>query len=382
MSHTPLQPQERPWDITHRVLVLTDSMQTIPGSMMLAIFMSAALVVRVFWADWTVPVAFYAGAQINALALMLLPLNGRSYGPDRASSLALMLVSGLPCILFGVLGLPSWSAVIWVIGVSVVTIYSTWVEPFQIEVTHQKKSIAGWDAAHPLRLLHLSDLHAEHFGPRERMLNRLVAQLKPDVIVFTGDFINLSNVGNPITRQVIRGMVAEWRAPFGLYAVSGTSPEIDLPEDVESYLIKAENAQSVIDTWATIDAPGGTLHIGGVASWHQMDTDRAALAALLAKKPEGGATVLLAHTPDLSPDAIEAGIDLALSGHTHGGQLCLPGGIPVLTASQLGRQFARGRVDSGKTTVYTSRGIGMEGLGAPRARLFCRPEIILWEISA
>jgi predicted MPP superfamily phosphohydrolase len=91
--------------------------------------------------------------------------------------------------------------------------------------------------------------------------------------------------------------------------------------------------------------------------------------------------VFLFHTPDLVEDVSHCGVDLYLCGHTHGGQLCLPGGIPIVTGSLLGRRFARGRVELGATTIYTARGLGFEGLGAPRARLFCRPEITLWEIT-
>lgn len=372
----------RTGDFTHKVLVFTDSLQWLPGSALLAIFTAAALLVRLCWPDWTAALAFFITVQAVALSLMLLPLADLSHGPDRASALALMVVMVVPVGTFGLLGLPSWIALAWLIGITMITVYSTWVEPFWIEVTHQRKSISGWDAAHPLKLLHLSDLHAEHFGPRERSLNKLVAKLKPDVIVFSGDFVNLSNVGSAETRALIRQIVAEWKAPLGLYAVSGTSPEIDLPEDVPDYLSEAEGAQTVVGRWAAVNAPGGILHIGGVASWHKMQTDRDALNELLKDRPERGAQLLLVHTPDLAPEAAEAGIDLYLCGHTHGGQICLPGGIPIMTASHLWRRFVRGRVDLSTTTVYTSRGIGLEGLGAPRARLFCRPEIILWEISS
>lgn len=383
MTPTPNnQDDARMGEFTHKILVFTDKLQHLPGTALLAIFTAAALLVRLCWPDWTAAIAFFIAVQAVALSLMLLPLADLSHGPDRAPALALMGVMAVPVGLFGLLGLPGWFALAWLIGITIVTVYSTWVEPFWIEVTHQRKSVAGWDSAHPLKLLHLGDLHAEHFGPRERSLNRLVAKLKPDVIVFSGDFINLSNVKNAETRALIRQIVAEWKAPLGLYAVSGTSAEIDLPEDVPEYLAEAEGAQSVVGRWASISTPGGILHIGGMASWHIMKTDRDAFNTLLKSRPDGGAQLLLVHTPDLAPEAAEAGIDLYLCGHTHGGQLCLPGGIPILTASHLGRRFVRGRVDLGTTTVYTTRGIGLEGLGAPRARVFCRPEIILWEITA
>lgn len=374
-------PHKPALNLFHRALILTASLQRLPVWAMLLLFYGMALPLRAVWPDDGVPLVMVIMAQINALLLMLLPYFDRSHGPERASALGLGALFTLTAGLCGLVGLPASTAFLALILLTGIAVYSTWIEPFRIQVTRQRKHIKGWNATHPLRVLHLGDLHAEHFGPRERQLNQLIAALKPDVIVFSGDFINLSNVGDAPVRDIVRQIVAGWRAPLGLYAVSGTSPEIDVPDDVPFYVQDAEKAESVVGRWATVEAAGGTLHIGGIATYHDMQQDRAALGALLRDRPASGAHLLLIHTPDLAPEAIEAGADLYLCGHTHGGQLCLPGGIPIMTASQLGWRFARGRVDTGATTVYTSRGIGFEGLGAPRARFFCRPEIILWEIT-
>jgi predicted MPP superfamily phosphohydrolase len=77
------------------------------------------------------------------------------------------------------------------------------------------------------------------------------------------------------------------------------------------------------------------------------------------------------------PQAIEHGIDLYLCGHTHGGQVRLPVIGAVLTSSRLGRRYVMGHYHEGRTHLYVSRGVGFEGLGAPRVRLFCPPEITL-----
>lgn len=365
---------------THRVLVFTDRLQRLPR-----------LAVALLLAAFTLPAFWAAGPALGALTLIAafanwavligLRVTGRSRGPDAAAALALGIVLSLGAMLAGLLS-AAWLGVLWVIAITGVAVYSTWVEPFRLTVTHERKRIDGWKPAPPLRVLHLSDLHAEHFGPRERTLQQQIAALRPDVIVFSGDFINLSYVGDPQVEADVRRIVAGWQAPLGVYAVSGTSPEIDQPDDPERYFDGHPCGESVVGRWVTIHTPGGPLHIGGVETYHALKRDRAALAELLESRPEGGATLLLSHSPDLAPEAIDAGIDLMLSGHTHGGQLCLPGGFALLTGSHLGRRFVRGRVDAGRTTVYTTRGIGLEGLGAPRARLFCAPEITLWELSA
>lgn len=370
-------------EFTHKILVWTDSMQRIPWWVMSVLYFALGWAVAASWPENTrwLAVTFFAAAQLNAVALMLLPVFDISHGPDRAASLGLSLLMGIPVAILGLLNVSPVVAVVWIIFISLLALYGAWIEPFRIDVVRQRKSVAGWDAAHPLRIAHISDIHVEHFGRRERRLNALLKELNPDLIVFSGDFINLSYVKDQKVRDVVCEVVKEWEAPFGVYAVSGTSPDVDHPDDLDFYLCNA-SAESVVGRWVSLEAPGGMLHIGGVPSWHVMRTDRAALAELLRSRPEGGAQLLLVHTPDLAPEAAEAGVDLYLCGHTHGGQLCLPGGIPIVTGSLLGRRFARGRVELDGTTIYTARGLGFEGLGAPRARLFCQPEITLWEITA
>jgi predicted MPP superfamily phosphohydrolase len=90
---------------------------------------------------------------------------------------------------------------------------------------------------------------------------------------------------------------------------------------------------------------------------------------------------LLYHTPDLAPEAAEAGIDLQLSGHTHGGQVRLPFFGALFAGSLYGKRYEVGRLSEGALTLYVTRGIGMEGKGAPRVRFLSPPEITLWELS-
>ncbi|MBE0695403.1 MAG: phosphohydrolase, partial [Anaerolineaceae bacterium] len=86
--------------------------------------------------------------------------------------------------------------------------------------------------------------------------------------------------------------------------------------------------------------------------------------------------------PDLAPNAANTGaIDLQVSGHTHGGQIRVPGFGAFFAASLYGKRFESGRSQVGNMTLYVTRGIGLEGKAAPRVRFFCPPEIILWEID-
>ncbi len=105
------------------------------------------------------------------------------------------------------------------------------------------------------------------------------------------------------------------------------------------------------------------------------------LQTLLGAGPRDTITLLLYHTPDLAPEAAAAGIDLQLSGHTHGGQVRLPLFGALYAASLYGKRYEVGRLSEGGLTLYVTRGVGLEGKGAPRVRFLCPPEIVLWELG-
>jgi predicted MPP superfamily phosphohydrolase len=104
------------------------------------------------------------------------------------------------------------------------------------------------------------------------------------------------------------------------------------------------------------------------------------LQNLMEKNKSDNLHILLYHSPDLAPLACQKGIDLQLSGHTHGGQVRLPFYGAIFAGSLYGKRFESGRYQLADMTLYVTRGIGMEGAAAPRVRFLCPPEISVWEI--
>jgi predicted MPP superfamily phosphohydrolase len=160
--------------------------------------------------------------------------------------------------------------------------------------------------------------------------------------------------------------------------VPGT-PRVEPLARVQAFVRDLPAITLLVDRWARVDTPAGMLHISGVTTTHHLPADRAALAAL-GPAPGDGLRLLIAHSPDIAPEAAAAGFDLMLCGHTHGGQIVLPLIGPLFSGSAYGRRFIRGRYRLGRMTLYVTRGLGMEGWGAPRARLLCPPEITVWTI--
>lgn len=375
LEHTPL----------HTLLVNTDRLQAIPVWAVWAIILFNLALVAAVWLPFggfglLVVTAFLLYAAGHWAGLLGLRRTGRSFGPDRPTVIALTIVSAALLMVLGWLGAAWWLGILALLVITAVVVYSTWVEPFRLGVTRQQYQTLKWKADAPtLRLLQIGDIHVERIGPRERQLNKLVAELKPDIIVFTGDFVNLSNTHDPRSESDIRTIISQWQAPLGVYCVSGT-PLVEPLERVRAFTQGLDNLKLLPNQWISLSTKGGMLNILGLVVTHDMQRDRDMLKKMMMSAPPKGLNLLLMHPPDIAPEANDLGVDLYLCGHTHGGQIRLPLIGAIFSSSHLGNRFIMGRYELGKTTLYTARGVGLEGLGAPRARFLCPPEIVLWDI--
>jgi predicted MPP superfamily phosphohydrolase len=373
--------------LLHRLLVNSNRLQELPpAAIIVTLLINSALVAagwlggRVMVAVW-VTLIFLLACAVDWWLLRTLRTSGRSYGPEKPVILALAAVQALLLVALGLIGAPAWLALLALIGITAIVYYSTWIEPFRLGVTHQTYITPKLKPdAKPIRLLQIGDMHVERITDRERHLNRLIVELQPDIIIYTGDFVNLSNTHDPESEKHIRGIIGAWYAPLGIYCVSGT-PLVEPIERVEAFTNGLDNLKLLKNQWITVETPGGPLNILGLIVTHDMERDRALLRKMMLSASKTGLRLLNFHPPDIAPEANELGIDLYLCGHTHGGQIRLPLIGALFSSSHLGNQFIMGRYELGTTTLYTSRGVGLEGLGAPRARFLCPPEIVLWEIK-
>jgi uncharacterized protein len=365
----------------HKVLVLTAAMQKLPALLIVLLMVMLGGIVALAWEDTSdVPLIFLTFSALNWVLLWMLPKLRLSYGPEKASALALALMMFIGAFLLGILNAPDWLAVLGFVLVTAVVFYSTYIEPFNLRVTRETLKTRKFAASSPpLRLLHIADIHVERLTPRERRLNKLIEELKPDVIVFSGDFVNISYTYDDEAKEAIQKVIRQWNAPLGVYCVPGTYT-VEPAERVKTFVKGLDNLTLLLDRWVTLDTPAGQFSILGMVTRHILETDQQNFARLIEKAPREGLRLLLTHAPDVAPDADKAGIDLYLCGHTHGGQIRMPIVGALFSGSHLGMRFVMGRKDLRQTVVYTSRGVGLEGLGAPRARFLCPPEIILWEI--
>jgi predicted MPP superfamily phosphohydrolase len=318
---------------------------------------------------------FYA---VDWALLSLLPARKVSFGPINPVVLMLALLR-LP---FAFLPL-YWSLAVEGVG-TLLVIYGFFIEPMRLDVHHERFATSKLDKGQHLRVVHLGDLHMERTTAREKQILKTVKELAPDLILFSGDVLNLSYLLDVEAQADARAFFNELAAPLGVYAVSG-SPAVDLPE-LFPQLMADTPLHWLNNQTQTIQAGSATLTLYGVSCSHDPVVDDHALQELITTANPNGAldksafNLLLHHSPDLAPDASQYGFDLQLSGHTHGGQVRLPLYGALVTGSLYKKAFEAGRYLANGMTLYVTRGLGMEGAVAPRVRVLCRPELIIWDI--
>jgi uncharacterized protein len=315
--------------------------------------------------------AFYLGDWVT---ILLLPRLGKSFGPPKPPVFLLAMLRAP----FALLPFPWW-ILVELIGTALV-LYGFWVEPHRLTLTLETLKSPKLGFQKPLRVLHLADIHVERITNRERNLVDMVKALAPDLILFSGDFLNLSYTQDALAQEHVRSVLVELDAPLGVFAVSG-SPAVDPPEVVGKLLDGIPNIRWLRSERAVIEHEGKQIEIVGLDCTHRPFIDAPNLERTLNASGTQTFRILVYHTPDLAPEASQLGIDLQLSGHTHGGQVRIPFYGAVYAASLYGKKFESGRRQVGDMTLYVSRGIGLEGGGAPRLRFNCAPEITLWELS-
>ena len=308
--------------------------------------------------------------MLDMLWLDLLHRLGLSYGPIKPVLLMLALLR-TPFAL-----LPYWMAFGFEFLGTLLVIYGFLIEPFRVNVHHEQLSSEKIEKSDKITIAHLGDLHIERITRREKQVLKVLDEMKPDLILFSGDVLNLSYVENDYAQNQAREFLSSLHAPFGVYAVTG-SPPVDPPE-VFANLVAGTEVQWLADKQASFRVGNSSINITGLTCTHHPDEDFARLQKVT--HDPSTFNILLYHSPDIAPLACNAGFDMQLSGHTHGGQVRLPIYGAIFAASLYGKAFESGRYLLKQMTLYVTRGLGMEGGIAPRVRLFCPPELIFWEI--
>jgi len=222
-------------------------------------------------------------------------------------------------------------------------------------------------------LLHISDFHADMNDGAMRRLEEILPRLTYDVCVVTGDYRGATF--GPFDEAIARMQPVLALIKKPMYGVLGNHDTIRMVPDLEAMGIRM-----LLNESEPISRESDTIYLAGIDDAHYFRVDNIEKAT--SGIPHQAFSVLLSHTPEIYRQAAHAGFALLLSGHTHGGQVCLPGSIPITLDSVLPRKFGAGPWKYHQMAGYTSAGVGSSIV---TVRINCLPEITLhrlWRTEA
>jgi predicted MPP superfamily phosphohydrolase len=214
-------------------------------------------------------------------------------------------------------------------------------------------------------MLHISDLHVDMNEGAMRHLMKLADDLQYDLCVLTGDYRGKTFGPFQAALNGIERVRAHLKDP--VYGVLGNHDTIQMIPGLEAMGIRM-----LLNECETIVRGDQRIYLAGIDDAHYYRVDNIEKAG--SQIPDGEFSILLSHTPEIYRQAAHADFNLLLSGHTHGGQICLPGSIPITLDSVLPRRIGAGAWQHHDMVGYTSVGAGSSIVAV---RLNCPPEITL-----
>lgn len=243
------------------------------------------------------------------------------------------------------------------------------IEPHWFEVTQRTIRVANlpgaWDG---VRIAQITDMHIGRNSTLDhaRQIVDMCNDLQPDIIALTGDYVSRADAITNALVEVLRDL----RAKSGKFAVLGNHDYWTNAHRVVASL-KSAGISLLNNAHHILTRNGEKLCIAGVDDLFSQNTDAA--KALAGVDPKI-CRILLCHNPDYAEMLpAQVRVDLMLSGHTHGGQVCLPLIGPLILPIEF-KKYAQGLVQGPRCPVYISRGLGMVTIPV---RFNCRPELPL-----
>jgi len=222
------------------------------------------------------------------------------------------------------------------------------------------------------RILYLSDLHIEAIPRLTEIIIDLVKDLNYDICLLGGDYRNRASGSNNLMLSQMKQLLQHLTAKSAVYGIMGNHDEYIVLDEFEKIGVKM-----LVNENIEISTDDSLIQIVGLDDCHYYNS--ADLDQAEAGLTEEGFKILLCHSPEFYHVAEERGYSLYLAGHTHGGQICLPGGIPILANARIMRKMISGYWQYGDLQGYTCRGTGS---GIVPVRFFCPPEILLMKLKS
>lgn len=229
-------------------------------------------------------------------------------------------------------------------------------------VRHLRLEIAGWpDWQRPLRVAFLSDFHTGSHSDDIARLSSIIAEvasMSPDVALFGGDYVNMQLFGGGhVPPWTIAKILSRIKAQLGRFAVLGNH-DYDYDQRAVADALRDSGITVLEHNGRTVQFEDRSIQIVGIPDAH---IARPEAHSLLANLSPNRPTIVLAHDPVWFAH-LPAGPHLMLAGHTHGGQIRLPGIGIVRKATKAPRRWCHGLVKERGQYLYVTSGIGTSGV--------------------
>ena len=262
--------------------------------------------------------------------------------------------------------------------------YGAFYGRLNLETTHHRIRLPLLPKAFEgFRIVQLSDIHISPFMSAQeiRKYIEIANQLRGDLVALTGDFLTY----DPGTQAAVVQAVSALKAPFGVLGCLGNHEYMTETEESITRLLAMEKIRILRQERVPIESNGERLNIIGIDyqqarfstdhEGHLVDHYMEGNEKLVMP---GAVNILLNHNPNAFDRAAKLGVDLMLSGHTHGGQLSLELLHRGLCLSRFVTPYTSGWYEKTGSQLYVNRGIGTI---SPSIRLGARPEITVLELT-
>jgi len=223
---------------------------------------------------------------------------------------------------------------------------------------------AGFDKT---RILLITDLHIDGIDILADRIISIVDDIEYDFCILGGDYRFHIYGKSPLAERRLRRLAARLKQKSRVFGILGNHDEYAMAPFLADL-----GVEMLINENICLEKNGDHIYLTGLDDCHYYDA--AELSQADADIPAEAFKIMLCHSPELYKEAAEAGYSLYLCGHTHGGQICLPGGIALTGFASIPRSLIKGRWKYHAMPGYTSRGVGTSGVPA---RFFCPPEITM-----